>query len=88
MKETIFKSLRQVDFSVGESSRLPGWKLENLCNQGRLREGVQLEISAGLRREFFKDTSGTTLNKNNSFFVILVNALRTALGNSSVASRM
>jgi phage replication-related protein YjqB (UPF0714/DUF867 family) len=79
LKETIFKSLRQSDFSVGESSRLPGLKLENLCNQSRRRKGVQLEISAGLRREFFKDTSVTTLNNNNSFFVILVEALRAAL---------
>jgi phage replication-related protein YjqB (UPF0714/DUF867 family) len=79
LKETIFKSLRQADFSVVESSRLPGLKPENLCNQGRRRKGVQLEISAGLRREFFKDTSGTMINNSNGFFVILVEALRYAL---------
>ncbi len=90
-KETVFKSLRQADFAVGESSRLPGLEPDNLCNQGRRRKGVQLEISAGLRREFFQDTSGTTFNKSNRFFVTLVNALRTALGDyvpTSVASRM
>ena len=30
LKETIFKSLRQADFTVGESARLPGLKPENL----------------------------------------------------------
>jgi phage replication-related protein YjqB (UPF0714/DUF867 family) len=82
LKERIFESLQKAGFPVGESSRLPGMKPENLCNQALLGKGVQLEISAGLRREFFEDTAVASFDKSNIFFVNLVNALKAELDRS------
>jgi phage replication-related protein YjqB (UPF0714/DUF867 family) len=71
--------LRQLGIPLSESSRLLGMKPDNICNRSRSGRGVQLEISAGLRREFFKGAIEAKLNKSNRHFVNLVDALRTAL---------
>ena len=78
-KQVIQNDLQQLGIPLDESSRLPGIKLENLCNRSRSGQGVQLEISAGLRREFYKGSTGAALNKSNRDFVNLVDALRAAL---------
>lgn len=79
LKQVIQNDLQQLGIPLGESSRLPGLKLENVCNRSRSGQGVQLEISAGLRREFYKGGPGTAPNKSNRDFMRLVKALRAAL---------
>jgi phage replication-related protein YjqB (UPF0714/DUF867 family) len=79
LKQVIQNDLQQLGIPLGESSRLPGIKLENICNRSRSGQGVQLEISAGLRREFYNGGTGTAPNKSNRDFMRLVNALRAAL---------
>ena len=79
LKQVIQNDLQQLGISLGESTRLPGRKPENICNRSRSGQGVQLEISAGLRKAFFKGATGTALNESNRDFVNLVDALRAAL---------
>jgi len=81
VRQIIRKTLRQVDIAVGESSRLPGLKPDNICNRSRSGQGAQLEISAELRKEFYDGGSSATLNIKHRNFVKLVKALRDALSN-------
>ena len=81
LKHIIQKALQAIEIEMGEFSRLQGIKPENICNRSRSGQGVQLEISAGLRKEFYGGVSATALNKSNRHFVKLVNALRDALSN-------
>jgi phage replication-related protein YjqB (UPF0714/DUF867 family) len=55
VKKTIRDGLLDAGFQVREDPRLPGKDPRNICNQGMLRKGVQLELSAGLRRALFQD---------------------------------
>ncbi len=79
LKQIIQSDLQQLGMPLGESARLAGIKPENICNRGRSGQGVQLEISAGLRRDFSKGATGTALNESHPLFVNLVDALRSAL---------
>jgi phage replication-related protein YjqB (UPF0714/DUF867 family) len=80
-KDIVKKSLQQIEIPVGELSRLPGLKPENICNRNRFGKGVQLEISAGLREEFYEGDSDAALNMGHRNFVGLVKAIRGALRN-------
>ena len=82
LKRIIQTTLQGIEIPTGESSRLQGIKPENICNRSRSGQGVQLEISAGLRKEFYGG-GGATLNKNNRNFVKLVKVLRDALASLS-----
>ncbi|MBW1721541.1 MAG: poly-gamma-glutamate hydrolase family protein [Deltaproteobacteria bacterium] len=53
----IGKKLETCGFSVRESHRLPGIHPMNLCNRCRSGKGVQIEISASLRRSMFRFSS-------------------------------
>jgi phage replication-related protein YjqB (UPF0714/DUF867 family) len=53
LKERCREALSAAGFTVGESVRFPGRHPDNTCNRGRQAMGVQLEISAGLRRRMF-----------------------------------
>ena len=79
LKQIIQSDLQHLGILLSESSRLPGMKPENICNRSRSGRGVQLEVSVGLRREFFKGATEATLNKSNRHFVKLVKALRASL---------
>lgn len=51
----IARALEQQAFPVGFSPRYPGTHPDNICNRNRRKQGVQLEISWGLRTKFFQD---------------------------------
>ena len=55
LAQRIGKALESVGFKTGKSKHYPGLTPLNICNRGRLAMGVQLEISAGLRCDFFGD---------------------------------
>ena len=81
LKQMVQSALQDLHIPLGESSHLPGLKPENICNRSRTGQGVQLEISAGLRKEFYRGIPGTKPNESNRHFMVLVDALKAALTN-------
>ncbi|UCF92136.1 MAG: poly-gamma-glutamate hydrolase family protein [Desulfobacterales bacterium] len=53
LKAKIKAGLRRAGFAVLESRRYAGMHSNNICNRSRTGQGVQLEISLGLRRQMF-----------------------------------
>ncbi len=56
LKLDLTAALRRAGYAAREhhEARLQGLDASNLCNAGRTRGGVQLELSVGLRRSFFE----------------------------------
>ncbi len=79
LKEKIRAALLEADFSVLESARFPGKNPLNICNQSRSCQGVQLEISAGLRRKMFHNLSRFHPKNSTRRLEKLISALRGAL---------
>lgn len=79
LKEKIKNALRHADFPVRKSTRFLGIHPQNICNRSRRGMGVQLEISAGLRREMFPDLSRIERKNRTETFERFVRALREAL---------
>ncbi len=79
LKEKVRKSLLEANFSVLETPRFSGKNPFNICNRSRSCMGVQLEISAGLRREIFRDLSRIHRKKSTRLFDQFVKAIRDAL---------
>lgn len=79
LKAKIRKALLDANFSVRETSRFPGKNPLNICNRSRSCKGVQIEISAGLRRKLFRDLPGVNRKNSARRFEQLVLALRGAL---------
>jgi len=77
----IVETLRRAGFDARQSPRagLRGLHPKNICNRGRSGKGVQLEISAGLRRELFDSLSRRSLRCKTETFFRFVAALRNAL---------
>lgn len=59
---------------------LQGQDPENLCNQCRSGQGVQLELSRGLRDALFPGLSRRSRRNKTPLFDRFITALRTALG--------
>jgi len=56
LKSRLIQTLQRTGFRAGPSSgELAGCYVDNICNRGRLGQGVQLEITEGLRRAMFAD---------------------------------
>lgn len=56
MKELLFTQLRQKDYPVQvDSQQYEGLYPDNICNRTRSGRGVQIELSAGFRRDLFLD---------------------------------
>lgn len=60
--ERLQKALNERDFNVTTDGpmHLQGTSPANVCNKGTSRAGIQLELSNGLRRTFFKDLKTRT----------------------------
>lgn len=51
LKREVAQALAQAGFSCqSDGHRFPGTDPNNICNRGRSREGLQLELSEGLRK--------------------------------------
>ncbi len=59
VKHAVGAALERAGYTVGEhpSANLRGLDERNICNVGAMGMGVQLELSAGLRRSFFESLS-------------------------------
>ena len=77
----ITASLRAAGFEVREhhNPEMQGVHARNICNRGRSGRGVQLEISAGLRRTMFKDFTREGTQTTTSDFEAFVAAVRRAI---------
>jgi len=75
------KALRSEGFVVGRhpDPDLQGIEPENLCNRGKSGQGVQLEISRGLRKQMFKSLSREGRKQPTAKFFAFVAALRSVL---------
>lgn len=70
--------LKQHGFCVRthKSPRLQGTNLANICNRGRAQAGVQIELSSGLRRSFFRSLSSKARTKPRKRLREFVNAVQ------------
>ncbi len=81
LKKKIEEKLKEAGFAV-EESRLPGLKgilPENICNRGRTGRGVQLEISAPLRKKMFHYPRRGSGKRKSTVFFKFTTALRDAI---------
>jgi phage replication-related protein YjqB (UPF0714/DUF867 family) len=72
-------ALIKAGFTARSAARLPGMHPQNMCNQCRSGSGVQLEISAGLRREMFAANLRAQPRLSTRVFRRFVLTLQTAL---------
>ena len=81
LKGKIRDFLIQAGFKTGEhdNPELKGINKSNICNRGKKGQGVQLELSFGLRKKMFKSLKATDRNKKTALFEELVLALKKAL---------
>ena len=82
LKEKIKYMLNEAGFhaEISTKSGLRGRHPENICNRCRSGEGVQLEISRGLRDRMFDNLDRRPWRKKTRLFFEFVDTLREALG--------
>ncbi len=77
--------LGQWGFAVDAHQRLRGRHPDNLCNLGRGGKGIQLELTAGLRRTLFQDLTPRGRQHPTGRFGAFVGAMRTVLARTREA---
>ena len=82
LKEKIRYMLNEAGFyaEISTKTGLRGQHPENICNRCRSGEGVQLEISRGLRDRMFDNLDRRSWRKKTRLFFEFVDTLREALG--------
>jgi len=81
LRNTIGKALTEGGYDVREHQNinLQGKALQNICNRGKNKMGVQLELARGLRATFFSSLSTEGRKSKTSEFQRFVEALRRGL---------
>lgn len=79
LREHMGTALEAAGFSVRSSDRFPGIHPKNICNRCRGGQGVQLEISSGLRQVLFEDPARPHRKRPTQQFDIFVGALKSAM---------
>lgn len=82
--QRIKKSIEDAGFPVRRSVRFPGLSPHNICNRCRLRMGVQLEVSAGLRTRMFDNLTRAQRKKPSPLLSRFVSAMQAALDNFDI----
>ncbi len=85
LKQKITHALTAAGFHA-EISKIPGLKgisPENICNRCKSKEGVQLEISRGLREKMFHNLDHRNLRQRTIYFYKFVNTLKEVLSTFS-----
>ena len=79
LKESIQKNLLEAGFKTGEhdNPELRGINPYNICNRGEKGQGVQLELSAGLRKKMFYSLRAKDRDKKTDLFEKFVLAVVT-----------
>jgi phage replication-related protein YjqB (UPF0714/DUF867 family) len=86
LKKQLMAALRDHDFAAKEHAKplLQGVSSKNICNRGRSRAGVQLELSNGLRQTFFQSLNTDGKRRPTVHFYRFVAALRNGLRHAGV----
>jgi phage replication-related protein YjqB (UPF0714/DUF867 family) len=81
LKQRILHVLRTAGFKamISETPGLRGITPENICNRCKSGQGVQLEVSRGLREKMFENLDCRELRKKTSAFYLFVDTLKKAL---------
>jgi len=81
LKTRIIEALNQAGFRAQQSLKpgLQGKSRRNICNRCRTGEGVQIEISRGLRERMFEGLSRRAIRKKTQIFYRFVQAIRDAI---------
>jgi len=81
LKQKIMYALRASGFDAvfSEEPGLRGIKSENICNRCKSGEGVQLEVSRGLREKMFDKLDHRSLRMKTIIFYKFVNTLKEVL---------
>ncbi len=81
LRDGIVAALESAGFNAGlhPDPRLQGRDSKNICNRGRSKVGVQLEISAGFRKKLFRSLSKKGRTQPTLIFLKFVGAVRAAL---------
>ncbi len=79
----IHDTLTQAGFTTGEHDNpdLQGFNKYNICNRGKKGEGVQLEISSGLRKKMYRSLKANDRNKTTPLFEDFILAVTKTLSN-------
>jgi len=72
-------ALEKAGFACDQDPRFPGISPDNICNKGRCGQGVQVELSFGLRRMFFPDPRPALRSAPAPAFAAFVQAMRRAI---------
>jgi len=83
LKDSIQNNLLEAGFKTGEhvNPELQGINPYNICNRGEKGQGVQLELSAGLRKKMFHSLRAKDRDKKTELFEKFVLAVKKALNN-------
>jgi len=80
LKARLIQALRRAGFRAGPSAgELAGCYVDNICNRGMLGQGVQLEITEGLRRAMFADLTWKGRETRTPVFDRFVGAVKREL---------
>ena len=81
LKSRILRSLRGAGFDarVSKNPSLRGENPENLCNRCMSGCGVQLELTAGLRKILFASHKGRGIKETTEYFFVFTSAIKAAL---------
>lgn len=80
LKQKIIEKLKQAGFNVRkDTTNHSGRDAENICNKCMSMQGLQLEISNGLRKKMFKGLKGIHRNPTNNIFNEFVKSIRGVL---------
>ncbi len=85
LRSTLTEALAQAGFIVQEhqDANLQGTSPENICNRGKSRKGVQLELTRGLREKFFQSLSSEGRTSRTDKFHSFVVAVRQGVRNGA-----
>lgn len=79
-KRVIGRALAEAGFHVSERDGLGGRNPRNICNRCPTGEGVQLELTAGLREAMFRGLSPSGRSRRTAVFTRFTHVLKTAIG--------
>ncbi len=81
LKQKIMDAFKTLGFRavISEVPGLRGISPENICNRCKSGQGVQLEISRGLREKMFDDLYRRSWRKKTEVFYKFVNAIKEAI---------
>ena len=87
LRHVLKQTLNAAGFWAADTLRFPGINPKNICNRNRLRMGVQLEISLGMRKLLFEDVARRLRNRTAPAFTAYVRALQQGISRSCPAGR-